>query len=179
MDVAIFGDISRSMRKQHRKQMISFIEGLLDKTLVSADGNHVALGTFGDSADVAIMFNEEVFQDTSNLKEAAKAMFMVRPKLVGTRTDLALDLASKEVFTAAGGDRPEAKNILLVVTDGKPYIRKKDKKPFIPFETSTKALEVIKRRIYTGKNTPFIEFSSMIWPFHSNKKIIVSYLHIL
>ena len=87
-------------------------------------------------------------------------MFMVRPKLVGTRTDLALDLASKEVFTAAGGDRPEAKNILLVVTDGKPYIREKDKKPFIPFETSTKALEV--------KNAPFIEFSSMIWPFHSN-----------
>ena len=155
MDVAIFGDISRSMRKQHRKQMISFIEGLLDKTLVSADGNHVALGTFGDSADVAIMFNEEVFQDTSNMKEAAKAMFMVRPKLVGTRTDLALDLASKEVFTAAGGDRPEAKNILLVVTDGKPYIRKKDKKPFIPFETSTKALEVIKRRIYTGKKYSF------------------------
>ena len=155
MDVAIFGDISRSMRKQHRKQMISFIEGLLDKTLVSADGNHVALGTFGDSADVAIMFNEEVFQDTSNLKKAAKAMFMVRPKLVGTRTDLALDLASRKVFTAAGGERPEAKNILLVVTDGKPYIRKKDKKPFIPFETSTKALEVIKRRIYTGKKYSF------------------------
>ena len=45
MDVAIFGDISKSMRKQQRKKLVNFIEELLDSTLVSADGNHVALGT--------------------------------------------------------------------------------------------------------------------------------------
>ena len=47
------------------------------------------------------------------------------------------------IFTKAKGDRPDAKNVLLVFTDGEPYIGKWDKRKRTPFRPSTNALEVI------------------------------------
>ena len=153
MDVAIFGDISKNMRKQQRKKLVNFIEELLDSTLVSADGNHVALSTFAKTADIQNKLNNKEYYDAGKLRKAVKEIFIVRPKKFGTRTDLALDLAAREVFTAAGGDRPKAKNVLIIVTDGKPHIPKNDRKTFIPFETSTKALEVSNEILYRKANT--------------------------
>ena len=157
MDVAIFGDISKSMRKQQRKKLVNFIEELLDSTLVSADGNHVALSTFAKTADIQNKLNNKEYYDAGKLRKAVKEIFIVRPKKFGTRTDLALDLAAREVFTAAGGDRPKAKNVLIIVTDGKPYIPKKDKKTFIPFETSTKALEVNNENFISESKYQFVD----------------------
>ena len=37
-----------------------------------------------------------------------------------TRTDMALLMARDEMFTEAGGDRPDKPNIMIVLTDGKP-----------------------------------------------------------
>ena len=37
-----------------------------------------------------------------------------------TRTDLALIMARDELFTQAGGDRPDKPNVMIVLTDGKP-----------------------------------------------------------
>ena len=91
------------------------------------------------------------------MRKAVKEIFMVRPKKFGTRTDLALDLAAREVFTEAGGDRPKAKNVLIIVTDGKPHIPKKDKKTFIPFETSTKALEVNNENFISESKYQFVD----------------------
>ncbi|RMX59135.1 hypothetical protein pdam_00009824, partial [Pocillopora damicornis] len=123
MDVAIFGDISKSMKKQQRRKL-------------SCCSWH-----FANTADIHNKLNNKEYYDAGKLRKAVKEIFMVRPKKFGTRTDLALDLAAREVFTAAGGDIPKAKNVLIIVTDGKPHIPKREKKTFIPFETSTKALE--------------------------------------
>ena len=38
-----------------------------------------------------------------------------------THTDLALEKARDEFFTAAGGDRPDKPNLLIVLTDGEPW----------------------------------------------------------
>ncbi|PFX27737.1 Hemicentin-1 [Stylophora pistillata] len=141
MDLAIFGDISRSMRKQQRKKLMNFVIELIDSKKVSADGNHVALGTFSFTADIHNKLDDKEYYDVNKLKKTVKEILIVKPKKFGTRTDLALDLADKEVFTAAGGDRHKAKNVLIIVTDGKPHITKRAKEPFIPFEKSTKALE--------------------------------------
>ena len=112
MDVAIFGDISKSMRKQQRKKLVNFIEELLDSTLVSADGNHVALGTFAKTADIHNKLNNKEYYDAGKLRKAVKEIFMVRPKKFGTRTDLALDLAAREVFTAAGRGQTQSQERL-------------------------------------------------------------------
>ena len=42
-----------------------------------------------------------------------------------TRTDLALIMARDEMFTEAGGDRPDKPNVMIVLTDGNQLIRKK------------------------------------------------------
>lgn len=72
MDVAIFGDISKSMRKQQRKKLVNFIEELLDSTLVSADGNHVALGTFAKTADIHNKLNNKKLPRCRQIEEGCK-----------------------------------------------------------------------------------------------------------
>ena len=37
-----------------------------------------------------------------------------------TRTDLALKMARDQLFTKAGGDRPDKPNVMIVFTDGRP-----------------------------------------------------------
>ena len=75
------------------------------------------------------------------------AKVLIIPEKEGTRTDLAENLALTEVFTQEGGDRPSAMNVMLVITDGIPYIAKWDKEPKIPFPELTAALEVIKFKV--------------------------------
>lgn len=143
MDVAILGDISKSMSEGQRKATIELVHKLVENLGVSPAGNHFALGTFGSNGEIAFNFNDPKYHNKKRLKKAAKKRYKKRPKKYGTRMDLAMDQAVREVFTPDGGDRPNAKNIMLLITDGKPYIAKWDKKPFIPFSKSTKALEVI------------------------------------
>jgi len=37
----------------------------------------------------------------------------------GTRTDLALEMAANQIFSPSGGDRGDAGNVLVALTDGK------------------------------------------------------------
>ena len=56
-------------------------------------------------------------------KDALLAKIASEPIELGfqTRTDLALSKANDELFTKAGGDRPDKPNIMIVLTDGKPH----------------------------------------------------------
>ena len=40
---------------------------------------------------------------------------------VGTRTDVALELARDDLFNTEKGDRKDAANLLFLFTDGRPY----------------------------------------------------------
>lgn len=143
MDVAIFGDRSKSMQPWQRRKLISVVNSLVDKLGVSSAGNHFAIGTFGPSSSVYNNFKAPFYHNAKNLKANAEKRFSHVPKDWGTRIDLALNNAVKNLFTPEGGDRPKAKNVLLVITDGKPFIAPKDTKPLISYSKSTKALEVI------------------------------------
>ena len=58
-----------------------------------------------------------------------------------TRTDLALQMARDELFSKAGGDRPDKPNVMIVLTDGKPT--KLSRKEFKEFaERVSKDLKV-------------------------------------
>ena len=143
MDIAILGDISKSMRRRQRKDLIKVVNHLIDKLGVSSAGNHFALGTFGSEATTVFYFKDPKYHNENALKDEVKKSINTRPKRFGTRTDLSMDKAPREMYTSEGGDRTDAKNIMLVITDGKPHIPRRDKKPFIPFPQSTEALEVI------------------------------------
>ena len=142
MDIAILGDTSRSMKKIHREKLVQLVNDLIDELGVSPEGSHYGFITFDRYAKLIIHFSEPVYHDKEILKKEIEQKIMDEPKEWGTRTDLAFNLAATQLFTQKGGDRPDAKNVMLVFTDGKPKISRRDEKPVIPFSKSTKSLEV-------------------------------------
>ena len=143
MDIAIVADISRNMNTEQRSQMIAFVNNLVDKLGVSEEGNHFSLTTFASDATLHNNFKDVKYHSADNFKEQVENRVSFEPSGWGTRTDLALDLAATQLFTPAGGDRPDVKNVMLVLTDGKPKITAVGKKPLVPFAQSTNALEVM------------------------------------
>ncbi|KAL9951953.1 hypothetical protein ACROYT_G044713 [Oculina patagonica] len=141
MDIGILADVSKSMTKDQHSQLANFVDRLVYKLGVSSAGNHYAVVTFGNEAEVFSTFRDSYYHNEYNLKTMMRQKFDFVPCCWGTRTDLAMNLAVTRLFTDAGGDRPDAKNVLLVFTDGLPFISKWDKKPFIPFYQSTSVLE--------------------------------------
>ena len=145
LDIAILADVSRSMNSRQRSDKIKLIDELVEKKGVSPSGNHFALITFAKEDIIESNFNDESYHEEDKLKHFVQKTVSVRPKAWGTRTDLAMDLAARELFTKQGGDRPDAKNFIIMFTDGKPYKSKRDKRPEIPFEDSIEVLEVKKQ----------------------------------
>ena len=99
--------------------------------------------TFAKEVIIESNFNDQSYYEEGKLKDLVQEKSSVIPKFWGTRIDLAMDLAAKELFSEQGGDRPDAKNVLVMFTDGKPVKTKWDERPDIPFEDFLEALEVI------------------------------------
>ena len=58
MDIAVVGDISKSMENSHRNKLVDLVKSLVDKKGVSAEGNHFAIATFGSYASIKTYFKE-------------------------------------------------------------------------------------------------------------------------
>lgn len=144
MDVAILADTSKSMTKEHRDELVKLVNKMLDKWGVSPDGNHYSLIAFDAVVKIPISFEDLHYYDKSNLLSKVEKTIQTVPGKGkwGTRSDIALDEAASKLFDEDKGDRPEAKNILFMFTDGKPFKARKDRKPWRPFGESTAKLEV-------------------------------------
>ena len=151
MDIAILEDISRSIGKRQRSKKIKLIDELVEKKGVSPSGNHFAIITFAKEVAIQSSFHDKPYHEEDKLKRFVQKTLRVIPKAWGTRTDLAMGLASKELFTEQGGDRPYAKNFIIMFTDGKPYKSKRDKRPGIPFKNTAEVLEVQKTKTKTNR----------------------------
>ncbi|XP_078360439.1 matrilin-1-like isoform X4 [Oculina patagonica] len=141
MDIAILGDISQSMKEADRHHLVDIVNALVDKLGVSTAGNHFGLVTFGDRATVHHNFSNTNYHNATNLKRSVADALKVVPEKEGTRTDMAENLALTKLFDEEGGDRPNAINVMLIFTDGIPYIADWDNEPQIPFAKLTKDLE--------------------------------------
>ena len=143
MDIAILGDRSKTMNTWRRNKLISLVNSLVDNLGVSSAGNHFAIGAFGPSSTLYNNFKNAFYHNAKNVKAVARKRFSYVPKDLGTRPDIALNKAATNLFVPWAGDRENAKNVLVVFYDGRFSFGKKDKKDFIPFWKSTKALEVL------------------------------------
>ena len=143
MDIAILADISQSMKPKDRRELRDTVNDLVDKLGVSAAGNHFGLVTFGDRATVHNNFSNTDYYNATNWKSSVADALKNSSEREGTRTDMAKNLALTELFTRDGGDRPSARNVMLIFTDGIPYISEWDKEPEIPLSKLTEALEVL------------------------------------
>ena len=145
MDIAILADRSRSMLNSSRKELIKAVNVLVDELGVSETGNHFGFVTFAVNATVHNKFSNPSYYNASNLKSKVKKKVRVKPVRDSTRTDLAMQLAETELFTKDGGHRPNAKSVLLLITDGRPVFVNKDWDNRSEVSTSniTKQLEVM------------------------------------
>lgn len=142
MDIAILADVSKSMDRRQRSKKIELINEIVEKKGVSSSGNHFALVTFAKEVVIESNFNDQSYFEEKKLKDLVQEKLNVIPKFWGTRTDLAMDLVARELFTEQGGDRSNAENFIIMFTDGKPFKSKWDERPDIPFEDSLEVLKV-------------------------------------
>ena len=136
------------MDSKERGQLTDIFNRTVDKLNVSSNGSHMAVITFGSNATSVFTFADTKYLDADTLKAKAAEAISYVPKHDGTRTDLAEELAVKDVFTSSGGDRPSFGNAMIILTDGIFWINKTwDKRAKVDFNVTTRNLKVIKCNI--------------------------------
>ena len=76
--------------------------------------------TFDSNAALHNTFNSTTYQKEKALKTLVGNKFKKIASKWGTRIDKAEKIARDKLFTRERGDRPEATNVMLIFTDGKP-----------------------------------------------------------
>ena len=141
-------DKTQSISKKELENVITFLKDLVNKFKPAPDEDHFGLITFqGNTATLVFDFAATEFYNKSRLLDKINKIPTKQAKNWGTRTDLALKMARDQLFTKAGGDRPDRPNVMLVLTDGKPLRLPKDlifaefaKNISRDFEVSTQSL---------------------------------------
>lgn len=118
LDIGIVLDKSRSVKIPNLKKVIAFLGDLVQNFHPAPDADHFGFITFHNKANMVFNFSDSQYHE----KNALLQKITNEPiKLeLQTRTDLALKMARYQLFTEAGGDRPNKPNVMIVLTDGKP-----------------------------------------------------------
>ena len=118
LDVAIVLDKSQSVKLGNLAKVITFLGKLVGSFHPAPDADHFGLITFNKNAQLSFTLGNSQYHDKDALlKKIAEEPMVLQYQ---TRTDMALLMARDEMFTEAGGDRPDKPNIMIVLTDGKP-----------------------------------------------------------
>lgn len=89
---------------------------------------------------MANRFTDSRYQNKEQLTRLIRDKFKNIAENWGTRIDKAEKIALYQLFTAQnGGDRPNAANVMLIFTDGKPTGQQE--KDFTPFQQLTYGLQ--------------------------------------
>ena len=137
-DVGIIMDISKSVKLRNLPKLRAAVMKVVDEFDVSPDGTHVGIITFAQKANLLFNFAESTYHKPEAIRNRVSK---VKNLFADTRTDKALILANNRLFTAAGGDRPDKPNLLLVFTDGRPWPTSQ-KSGYKPFSETVPPLEV-------------------------------------
>ena len=124
MDVAVIMDRSGSVGKKNFEKAKEFVISLVHKLQISSHGTRIGIIPYHSDAQLAVKFADVAHQTPDAMTKLIKGI----PYTSGmTRTDRAIELANKQLFTDAGGQRSDKPNVLIVMTDGhtnpesKPY----------------------------------------------------------
>ena len=119
MDLVLIADKTKSIREDNFLKMKVFLEDLVRDLDISENKAHVAVMTYDKKPTILNHLNDE----SSYNKTALLDLIENIPMKLGspTRTDLALVAADKELFTEAGGDRPDNPDVLVLFTDGRTH----------------------------------------------------------
>ena len=109
-------DRSGSVGSANFQKARDFVTDLVHKLQISSHGTRVGIIAYQNSASLIVNFANHAAQDPNAMAAKIKAIHYSGG---GTRTDIALQKANSELFTAAAGDRADKPNVLVVMTDGK------------------------------------------------------------
>lgn len=115
LDVGLVIDGSISVGSDNFKKSLEFLSELVGHLSVSPQGTHVGAIVYGSTATVKFNLAKSEYHTLSKLQAAFKAFDFPGG---GTRTDVAMQLAASDIFSPAVGDRVDAGNVLVVLTDG-------------------------------------------------------------
>ena len=103
-------DASGSIHPRDFVRLKKFIKDVVEYLLIGPDLTHVGLIEYSSRASLQLRFNELYDED------AIKAKIDAVPHTRGrTRMDLALEVASRDLFTLRGGMRPSARKVSIVL----------------------------------------------------------------
>ena len=119
LDIGIILDKSASVGTANLRVVLGFVKDLIKAFNPAPNGDHFGLITFYQDATMVFKFSDSKYQNEDDLLKKIDE----EPIVLGanTHTDRALEMARDELFTAAGGDRPDKANLLIVLTDGEPF----------------------------------------------------------
>ena len=119
VDIAIVLDSSTSVTEANFRLMLDFAKQIIFHADVDTGHQRLAALTF--SSDVQVQF---YLKDHPSRVSAYWAMDRVRYRFGSTNTADALQTLRHDVFNPANGDRPDASNIAIVITDGESNVHK-------------------------------------------------------
>ena len=153
LDISIVIDQTKSIGKKNFLKMKAFVESLVDKYDVSEDHTHISIMTYAGDPTIHNTLADTKYHSKASLKKLIENI----PNKLGspTRTDKALEAARDKVFTAENGDRPDAPNVMIVLTDGGTQKRKST-----PYEKITPGLDVSKQQSVDKKKLKYLEVSN-------------------
>ena len=105
--------LKKTIEDHHVSLSMQFISMMVGRMRIGSQETRVAAVTFSNYAQIRIPLNQY------NSLEPLQTAILDLPYSGGrTNTTGALRLARTEVFTEANGDRPNVKNIIVLITDG-------------------------------------------------------------
>ncbi|KAK3599021.1 hypothetical protein CHS0354_012500 [Potamilus streckersoni] len=113
VDLVFILDASTSVTEANYKKMLTFCKDFLGDAAI--DSGSVRVGVVIYSTDVSIQFHLNRYSKKTDLLAAIDKI----PYIYGsTNTADGLKTMRTEMFKAANGDRPDAENIAIIITDG-------------------------------------------------------------
>ncbi|XP_063427267.1 collagen alpha-1(XII) chain-like [Mytilus trossulus] len=114
IDLAFMIDASGSVGSANFRKMKSFVSNSVSHFTIGPNDAQVGVITFSSQPHFQFALNKHT--DKSSLSNAIQN---IPYQSGGTNTDIALTYIEKNTFTSASGNRIDARDILVIITDGK------------------------------------------------------------
>ena len=124
MDLCLIIDSSGSIRRSQPldsshdnwQLQLQFVADLMDYLTIGQNVDRVGAVVFSEQVKLEFPLNR--YNDKDSLKQA---LLSIRYLGLNTNTPAALTIARLVCFSPTSGDRPDVRNVALIVTDGMPY----------------------------------------------------------
>lgn len=163
-DVIFILDSSGSIGIDNWKLVLQFVNEAVKRMDVGSQATRIGFETFGNRAH--LIFNLNNFTSAAAMEPAIlNAKFLDE----NTNTSGGIWFAKDVMFTAANGDRPQAPNMAIVITDGESTY---DHDKTIPYAQEAKAAGILIISIGVGNATSKAELDGIASPGGDGKPLV-------